>query len=220
MHLMIVFNDTTLFVHNPKTAGTTLISFLQSTLPGPVYTGGVQQLGTYHPSLSKAMGYACGVRGHARFDRIISVIRNPFDREVSMYTYFRDVLSKSPELHINLPDAAMQRRVRKSVELEFRDYLRWLWDEEGTVDVWRSRCFYEAVEGTEMGPLKLLRFEHLDEDLSLVLNVEDIRLPKLNASERRRTPEYYDQYTEYIVRRSYDWMFAAGHYPANLSDSS
>ena len=88
---MIVFNDETLLVHNPKTAGTSLITYLLSNLPGPVHTAGVRQLGTYHPSLSMSMGYAAAVVGTMSFKRVISVIRNPFDREVSMYLYYRNV---------------------------------------------------------------------------------------------------------------------------------
>ena len=209
---MILFNDTTLFVHNPKTAGTSLLSCLQATLPEPLYMAGVRQLGTNHPSLSMAMGYACGVRGHAGFKRIISVIRNPFDREVSMYVYFRDVLSTSPGLHADLPDTAMQRRVFKSAELDFRAYLRWLWDEEGTVDVWRSRCFYETAERTEIGCFRLIRFEHLEEDLSLALDLKEVRIPRSNGTNRRATADYYDLETANIVRQSYEWMFEGKYY--------
>ena len=213
---MIVFNDTTLFVHNPKTAGTSLMSYLTSTLPGPVHTAGVNHLGTYHPSLSMALGYACGVRGHTRFDQIISVMRNPFDREVSMYIYFREILSASSTLLTDLPDTAMRRRVHKAAELGFRDYLQWLWQVEGTIDVWRSRCFYQTESPAEMARLKILRFEHLDRDLSVALNQPDLRLPKLNASKRRQTAEYFDKETTSIVLQSYDWIFAAGYYRPDI----
>src|SRR5947209_4351954 len=127
---MIVFNDSLLFVHNPKTAGTSVASFLQSHLPGNVRSAGIGQLGTFHPSLSMAYGYACGVTGKFALQTVLSVVRNPFDREVSMYVYNRDVLSRSADLRVNLPDAAMQRRVLKAAQLSFSDYLRWLWDED------------------------------------------------------------------------------------------
>jgi hypothetical protein len=209
---MIIFNDTTLFVHNPKTAGTSLISYLKAILSGSVHEAGVRQLGTYHPSLSMALGYAYAVRGHTSFDRIISVIRNPFDREVSMYVYFRDVLSTSPGLSADLPDFAMQRRVLKTKELDFRSYLRWLWDVEGTVDIWRSRCFCEAVEISDTSCVRLIRFERLDEDLSRALHIKEARIPRRNESDRKRTAEYYDQETINIVQNSYEWMFTKGYY--------
>ncbi len=209
---MILFNDDTLFVHNPKTAGTSLLSYLAASLPGEVRTAGVGQLGTYHPSLSMAVGYASGVVGRATFKRVISVVRNPFDREVSMYIYFREVLANSPGLLSDLPDVAMQLRVYKSVELDFRDYLRWLWDEEGSVDIWRSRCFYEMAEGTRLDALRVLRFECIEEDLAAALGLAAVNLPKLNTSSRQPTASYYDEPTADLVRRSYQWMFDAGYY--------
>lgn len=209
---MIVFNNDVLFVHNPKTAGTSLIAYLQSTLTGEVRSAGVHQLGTYHPSLSMAFGYACGITEKREFDRVISVIRNPFDREVSMYCYFREVLSASPGLRSDLPDAAMQKRVGKAAELDFPTYLQWLWDEGGTVDIWQSRCFYQMAEGTRLDALRVLKFENLEADLADALALPAIDLPTLNASARRPMTQYYDDQSVELVRRSYDWMFKAGYY--------
>ena len=209
---MILFNDHILFVHNPKTAGTSLLSYLKETLPGYVRTAGVKQLGTYHPSLSMALGYACGVTGRMGFDIVLSVIRNPFDREVSMYLYFREVLSTSPGLATDLPDLAMQKRVCKSAELGFKDYIHWLWDTEGTVDVWRSRCFYEMAEGWNLGGLQVLRFEHLKDDLTKALGQTVVDLPNLNTSTRKPTSYYYDQKTSDLILESYFWMFDSGFY--------
>lgn len=209
---MILFNDHILFVHNPKTAGTSLLSYLKETLLGNVRTAGVQQLGTYHPSLSMALGYACGVTGRMGFDRVLSVIRNPFDREVSMYLYFREVLSTSPGLATDLPDLAMQKRVFKSAELGFKDYIKWLWNTEGTVDVWRSRCFYERAEGWTLEGLQVLRFEHLKDDLAKTLGHTIVDLPDTNRSTRKPTAYYFDTETCDSVRKSYSWMFDSGYY--------
>lgn len=217
---MICFNDTTLFVHNPKTAGTSLISWLQASLSGPVQVAGVHELGTHHPSLSMALGYACGRTGLSNFDRVISVIRNPLDREVSMYTYFRDVLYTSPELVQNMPDVIMRARVQKSAEMSFAQYIKCLWDEEGTVDVWNSECFYKLSEGFALESLRILRFENLKLDLANALGLPTDDLPTLNVSSRRNDT-LYDAGTIEIIRRSYDWMFRDGHYTdANLFEYS
>ncbi len=207
---MIVFNDRVLFVHNPKTAGTSLLAYLQSTLPQPVYLAGVHELGTHHPALSTALGYACGVTGQCHFDVVISVIRNPFNREISMYRYFREVLANSPGLESDLPDSAMRRRVRLASELEFNDYLQMLWDEEGTVDIWRSRCFYEMAEGTRLDGLKVLRFEALSDDLARTLGKCKGSLPHLNAS--KYSAYHFDAQSIQIVQSSYDWVFKGGWY--------
>ena len=209
---MIIFNKRVLFVHNPKTAGTSVLAHLQSVLAGPVYMAGANQLGTHHPALSTALGYACGVTGKSRFDIVLTVIRNPFDREVSMYRYFREVLAASPGLESDMPDGAMRRRVRKAAELEFNAYLQWLWDEEGTVDIWRSRCFYELAEGTRLEGLRVLRFETVANDLAQALGTHGQSLPHLNASYNHSPVCQFDAQSIEVVQASYDWVFRAGWY--------
>jgi hypothetical protein len=209
---MIIFNQRILFVHNPKTAGTSVLAHLQAVLAGPVYTAGANELGTHHPALSTALGYACGVTGKSRFDIVLTVIRNPFDREVSMYRYFREVLAEWPGLESDMPDAAMRRRVRKAAELEFNAYLQWLWDEEGTVDIWRSRCFYELAEGTRLECLRVLRFETVANDLAQALGTDGPSLPHLNASRNHSPACHFDAQSIGVVQASYDWVFRAGWY--------
>jgi hypothetical protein len=209
---MIIFNQRILFVHNPKTAGTSVLAHLKAVLAGPVCMAGANELGTHHPALSTALSYACGVTGKSHFDMVLTIIRNPFDREVSMYRYFREVLAESPGLESDMPDATMRRRVRKSAELEFNAYLQWLWDEEGTVDIWRSRYFYELAEGTRLESLRVLRFETVANDLAEALGTDGPSLPHLNASRNHSPPCHFDTKSIGIVQASYDWVFRAGWY--------
>jgi hypothetical protein len=209
---MIIFNHRVLFVHNPKTAGTSVLAHLQAVLSSPVYMAGANELGTHHPALSTALGYACGVTGKSRFDIILTVIRNPFDREVSMYRYFREILANSPGLESDMPDAVMRGRVRKAAELDFNAYLQWLWDGEGTVDIWRSRCFYELAEGTRLEGLRVLRFETVANDLAQALGTDGPSLPHLNASPKHSPTCQFDTRSIAVVQASYDWVFRAGWY--------
>jgi hypothetical protein len=209
---VIVFNSKTLFVHNPKTAGTSLIAHLRAILPGPVYVAGVNELGTHHPSLSTALGYACGVTGKSQFKLVLTVLRNPFDRELSMYRYFREVLANSPGLESDMPDAKMRRYVRKAAELEFNAYLQSLWDEEGTVDIWRSRCFYETEERSRFDSLRILRFETLRDDIARALGTKRLALPRLNATSK--SDYCFHDKSIRIVQSTYKWIFDAGWYSA------
>ena len=218
---MIIFNQRVLFVHNPKTAGTSVLAHLQAVLAGPVYMAGAKELGTHHPALSTALGYACGVTGKSRFDIVLTVARNPFDREVSMYHYFREVLATSPGLESDMPDSAMRRRVHKAAELEFNAYLQWLWDEEGTVDIWRSRFFYELAEGTRLEGLRVLRFETVANDLAQALGTDKPSLPYLNATPKHSAACQFDAHSIRVVQASYDWVFRAGWYsPTDYSTAN
>src|SRR5262249_19249880 len=95
--VVIFFNSQVLFVHNPKTAGTSLLQFFRDAFDEPFHMAGTPELGTYHPSLARACSYACAVMSvkPEQFSKIITCVRNPYAREVSMYWYFRDVLSTS-----------------------------------------------------------------------------------------------------------------------------
>src|SRR5262249_33718319 len=163
----ILLNNELLFVHNPKTAGTSLINYLGKILSGPVHYGGVKEVGTYHPSLSRSLNYACAITGNRPqdFQRIISVIRNPFDRELSMYVYFRDVLCNSASLAHDLNDSHIERLIRMAGKLSFDDYLAWIYSELGTCDIWKSKYFYMTAEGDVPSNLRILKTECLDEDL-------------------------------------------------------
>ena len=130
-----------------------------------------------------------------------------------MYRYFREVLASSPGLENDLPDAAMRRRVHKAAELEFNAYLQSLWDEEGTVDTWRSRCFYEMAEGKRrLESLRVLQFEMLSDDLAHALGTTEVSLPYLNATHDHPSTCRFDARSIEIVQASYDWVFSAGWY--------
>lgn len=215
---MIIFNDQLLFVHNPKTAGTSLIEYFRCVLREPVFSAGVDELGTFHPHLSLSLGYACAKTGNRPedFKCIFSVLRNPYDREISMFTYYRDVLANSKSLARDLNDPSMEEAVRQSAALPFADYLRWLSRTRGTCDVWRSRHYYTLEDGTVPENLWVVRLEEIDARIGEVSDIlahdENIPIPRLNRTEHPSSG-VFDKETESIVFESYRWIFDAGFYP-------
>ncbi len=216
---MILFNKELLLVHNPKTAGTSLLRFLQERLTGPTHVAGVKEIGTHHPSLSLALGYACAITRNRPqdFRRIIGVIRNPYDREISMYRYFRDVLCASSRAEADLNDPRLLRAVRMAGHLPFPDYLQWAWEEFGTCDIWHSRCFYQTAEGRVPGNMRVLRMEALERELAvaitgLALTGEDGALPRLNVAAPPSAAANFDGPHADLVTRSYEWVFEDGFY--------
>jgi hypothetical protein len=73
-----------LFIHVPKTGGTTIERWLESIAPLNLYANGV-------PSMSKCTPQHFRMRDireilrHTRFDHVFSVVRNPYDRIASEY---------------------------------------------------------------------------------------------------------------------------------------
>jgi len=216
---MILFNRDLLFVHNPKTAGTSMLHYLGEILPPPVHRAGVKEIGTNHPSLPQALDYACAVadRRPGDFVRIIATVRNPFDREISMYRYFHDVLCRSPTVSRDLNDAAIEGAVGMAGRLDFSDYLAWVWRQFGTCDIWRSRCFYRTAQGRAPDNLRVIRTEHIEADLAAALagiaGLKNASFPRLNVSDRTAGEPGFTDHTRSLVAQSYRWMVEDGIYP-------
>jgi len=216
---MILFNDEFLFVHNPKTAGTSLVEYLRKTLREPIHTAGVAELGTYHPHLSMSLGYAAAKMEKLpdQFSKILAVVRNPYDREVSMYFYYRDYLFKIPALARYLNDKRMEEAVQMSAKLPFGEYLCWLVDSRGTCDIWSSRHYYALQDGSVPKSLEIVRIEELDTKIPEIMapfirsGTESVQLNHINATEHAPYMSYYDSKTEEIVFSSYRWMFDKGY---------
>jgi hypothetical protein len=214
---MIIFNRQFLFVHNPKTAGTSLLSYFRQLLPD-TETVGVSKMGTHHPSLSLALGYACARTGNAPSDfrRILVTARNPYDREVSLHAHFRGDVARSLTAETDVNDPAMMEVVQKSVELPFAPYMEWLRETRGTCDIYRSEFYYRLVEGMPLPNLRVARIENLAEELADALDgldlAAEVKIPFVNISDRGPTEEYYGSSQIYFVTECYGWLFRTGLY--------
>jgi len=212
---MILFNRDVLFVHNPKTAGTSVLACLAASLPG-ARTAGVVELGTFHPHLPLALRHACAATGNRPHDfkRILAVAREPAARERSMYAFFR-ALNERDDTAANLNDAAMERWVRLAALLNPDAYLRAMEGELGHCDVWRSREFYRTLTGRPAN-MAVLSHAHLEADLAAALDGVDliapISLPHLNTSESVNV--MFDDHSLSLISRSYAWMSEDGVHDA------
>lgn len=209
---MILFNRDVLFVHNPKTAGTSLLKWLGDALPD-TGVAGVRELGTHHPHLPLALRHACTVTGNApdQFKCILAVVREPVSRERSMYAHFRN-LSTREDTPANLNDPAMEHWVRLSAACDANAYMRALESELGHCDIWRSREFYRLAGGKPTN-MRVLRLSRLRDDLASALRgVFDHpplpTLPELNQSDSSAVG--FDDRSLDFIARSYAWMAADG----------
>jgi len=208
---LIVFSRDLLFVHNPKTAGTSLIRFWQEALSGDIHMAGVRELGTHHPHLAESLAYARAVlgAGDEAPRHVVAVLRDPLDRERSMYAYYRHTLSSSPGLAEDLPDPVQREAVRMATLLSFADWLAWQGETFGHCDLWRSRLYYQLPDGQSPPHLRIARFERLEEDILAVM--DELRLtapylPRLNVSERDTVPGDPGDAARALIERSYAWI--------------
>lgn len=209
---MILFNREVLFVHNPKTAGTSLLDCLQNALPN-CKTAGVNELGTHHPHLDMAMGYACAVTGNKPqdFKRVLVGSRDPVDRERSMYAYFRSIHGYPGIVRELNADPLFLRFITLAHENDPDHYISRTVAQIGTCDVWYSRYYYRG--GTFERPrLSILRISNLETDLHRALEGVELKAPVAlehkNATESGKV--YFGQRAIEMIRWSYRWMDADG----------
>jgi hypothetical protein len=233
----VLFDDKLLFIHVPKTAGVSITKFLIDNLPGKITL--VEEQYRPHPSiplpvqvrvklsvkrLLKVWGMLMPasvtiVEGnrHGRlfqaqeclaklgrrlddFCAILAVVRNPYDLEVSRYHFLRkgwhgvSGLARGAEQKI-----AMEGDFEKfALKAPYHGRL------PARIEEW-----YE-IDGRMPENLRIVRFEHLEEDLRRVVGEFypiTAKLPRLNASEHESYESYLTPRSEEAIYNKFRWLF-------------
>ncbi len=209
---MILSNDL-LFVHVPKTAGTSVRDWLLDHLRPPilhVHPNGKRfdtdraritwMPGDKHANLVTAEPLVRMFTGRdlADLPMVIAGVRNPYDREVAWFSYL-----DSP-----VPDMGFHLRGERWGT--FEEFVA----RDTTLDR-RLEHFYE-IRARPLANLRLVRTEHLEQDLTDAMTALGIAtrraVPRLNASRHDDYRGYYTPETEQAVYERYRWYFDQGLY--------
>lgn len=209
----MIFNDELLFIHVPKTGGMSVTHLLLDVLPRPVYytlpdpaedeplEGVVRVAGKRHESLEEAAGVLARFgRDLADFKMIVAVLRNPYDLEVSRYAYLQKGYAW---------DAGHNQDL--ALHEDFETFAKCSVDHARTP----LETFF-LRDGVTPPNLRILRQEHLEDDLRqalLELGVPAGSLPRRNASHHDDYRRYYTEEAEAAVYDRYRWVFERGFYP-------
>lgn len=219
----MIFSKDVLFVHVPKTGGMSVTSYLMDVLPPPVYyvrppdlsedfahrNGVVPIVGPRHGSLPDASELA-RQQGLALsdFKLVISVLRNPYSLEVSLYHYLR---TGHP-----WDEGANQRLALTRDFTTFAAESSFSGETVSPLQSHRPLESYFYSEGEFPGNLSIARFESLEADVKRALSSVDIdtdlKFPWRNKSRHADFSSYYTKEAEEAVYRKYKWVFDAGFY--------
>lgn len=208
----MIWNNKILFIHTPKTAGMSMTGMLLESLDGPVsITGpfdnrtenGVQYLqGKRHETLVDAESFLTYRNKSIRdFEKIFCVMRNPYDLELSRYSYLRK----------NLPhDKGPAQTI--ALENDYKNYLR----QAPFFGMNPPRLhLYFSINGHLPENLVVLKFERLNEDIKTFMSPymkPGYQLPFENASTHKKYEEVYDEETEELCFERNRWFFEKGFY--------
>ena len=217
----MVFNDKVLFIHVPKTGGIAVTRFLIdntrgdvtiSVPPGHPSAGPkVKEIaGTRHERLHEAAALLATLgRKLEDFETIVSIVRNPYDLEVS---YFHQKQKAKPWERGRAKDFATAG--------DFLEFVRHApFNSRLPVHI---EDWYE-IDGAAPGNLRVLRFENIEQELYAAVSPTipiTRKLQKLNVSDRPSYGEFLNPAVEEAIYRKYQWVFDRGFYPRELTAQS
>lgn len=210
----MIWNDRFLFLHVPKTAGTSLTNAFLAAWARPIsgiVSAGVYReamtrnpqglaltRGTAHTSLPRAkMTLDAESRSLSDFEAVFVAIRHPYDIMVSTYHFMRKAYLTEPDNPKN----------RFAMERDFGTFCRRI--PMTDVGQWLS------IDSRELDNLHLLRFERLADDFDRIVRqygMNDIALPWHNASRHRDYEEYLTPELKETIYRKLPYLFDSGYY--------
>ncbi|MDQ3090063.1 MAG: sulfotransferase family protein [Actinomycetota bacterium] len=211
----MIFSDRLLFLHVPKAGGTSIVHCLMDVLPKPVYYSlpadhpavipdGVHRFpGVAHETLEEARVVLA--RHDVKLEElpvVVACIRNPYELEVSRYSFLRGDLESY--------NHGAQQALALAGDFElFARYSR----PHGT----RPIETYFLLDGAVPANLRIVRLENIDAELAECLEAAGVdagptAVHHHNRSEHDSFTRYYTPAAEQAVYEKYKWVFSSGLY--------
>jgi hypothetical protein len=202
----MLYTDEVLFIHPPKTAGMAVTEYLLANLPGTktlsVPNGHASPRadvivvsGRRHENLPEAAERLRELgRSMDSFRIILAVIRNPYALEVSRFHYYQ--LGHPWDAGL-LQDLAMTGDFDAFVKGATYPYIR----------APRPIETFYTLDGVMPRQLRLLRAEHLAEDLATALGRPRVPLQSVNATQHGHWSDYLTADNEALIHEKYRWLF-------------
>lgn len=238
----MIFNDDVLFLHVPKTGGTSITSYLMRHLPGPVYVT--------EPAVPawRLEGLRASVRVKLwlqNLRRRIGYLRRPKIRPIggARHETLLEARDRLAQLGLRIDDFKIILAViRNPYDLEVSRFFFFRRGHQGIPGLVREKAEEIAmggdfasfaktaayhgrlpgrieewfeIEGRTPANVRILRFETIESDLRQVLEPfcpVASPLPRLNASNHAPYKRYLTNEIEHAIYLKYRWLFDCGFY--------
>ena len=176
------------FLHIPKTAGTSMLEWLRNNSEGNIYTDW-----DTHPKLSV-------IRENRVPNFTFTVVRNPWDRAVSLYFYMKTIAFHEGSKWLKL------NKITEDNFPSFEDWTKNLLDFKNPPEFWFNGLT-QQIDWIDT-PIDLtIKYENLNTDFIKIQEVYNCSnpLPNLHVSIREREyKQYYNETTKKLVAKNFE----------------
>ena len=191
---MIIEERKMIFIHIPKNAGTSIKSIFSKKVEKPFKHDTIYSIKKEYPDIYNS---------YKKF----AIVRNPYDRMVSWYSYLRGYSLDNDRIKTYQWDEKKgSYDVIDIVKSDVKGFREWIKDPfVPTKRLLDNQCCW--VDET----VKILKYENLENELNSFLN-ENIKLPFLNKTSRDDMLKYYDEESLARVYKVYKKDFKQFNY--------
>jgi hypothetical protein len=230
----MVINPDFIFIHIPKTGGTSCTDYLCQSLSPPIFCFSIKSMfkdthfnarllsGYSHETLEEVYSDKDRIKLETGIDvttinHLIAVIRHPYDLELSNYLFFRNGRN-----NVLKGEAFQVPHILEKVQLaqgEFCDFVRasGYFRENENGNGFRTEDYF-LINGKIPENVTLLRFEELEEKFTSVVapfcTNPPLAFPHSNksASFKEMSVADIDEPTKLAIYQKHRWLFDAGYY--------
>lgn len=220
--MLISFSKKFIFVHNPKTGGTSICRALNKYLPFflkhrhifsktpefmrknlfPIQNKLIYSDYYFHPKASQLIQLFPEKRYNTYFK--FGFVRNPWDLVVSYYFYFKNYKYDKSWFILNEELAKVVYITEHVKKCCFEEYVEWIVCESKEKDenfLTHQKDFFYDKDGNKLVDF-IGKFENLNEDFHYIANqigLKNVELPHKNKSSHKHYREYYNDHTRKLV---------------------
>lgn len=172
-----------IFIHIPKCAGSSIKEMLQD----------LNEASDIHSKLKDDIKILKNKEIDVKRYFVFTVIRNPWDRMVSYYFFYRDIVKKNEKI------------ANKAKKLNFKDWVSYIYENPKSFSFIYDNCLdYLTYENKVMVDY-VINFHNFSEDIDDLKNILHLKLPTLhvNSSKHDFYKDYYSEKEIEIISEIY-----------------
>jgi len=172
-----------IFIHIPKCAGSSIKEMLQD----------LNEVSDIHSKIKDDIVTLKNKEIDIEKYFIFTVLRNPWDRMVSYYFFYRDIVKKNEKI------------ANKAKKFDFKDWISCIYENPKSFDFIYDNCLDYLTHENKVMVDYTINFHEFSEDIDNLKNILNLELPILhiNSSEHDFYKDYYSEKEIEIISKIY-----------------